>query len=321
MRKSSLRFKGITMSFISIVTPTYNEQENVEELYERIKKAMSAISDVTYEHIFIDNASKDGTVAILRKLAARDPNVKVIVNVRNFGHIRSPHHALLQATGDAVVLMASDLQDPPELLAEFIQKWREGYKVVMAVRTESVESVLLKFVRTAYYDFIGNIADVPLTKNYTGFGLYDRAVMDIIRKIDDPYPYFRGLVAELGFEPAKVMFHKPGRKRGFTKNNFFTLYDIAMLGITSHSKVPLRLATMSGFALGVLSLITAFLYVIAKLIFWNQFTIGLAPIIIALFFFSSMQLFFVGILGEYLGFIYTQILKRPLVVERERINF
>jgi glycosyltransferase involved in cell wall biosynthesis len=254
-------------------------------------------------------------------LASRDQNVKVILNTRNFGHIRSPYHALLQASGEAVILLVADLQDPPKMIVDFVQNWEKGYKVVLGVKTNSEESPLMFAIRKMYYDFIGKIGDVPLTKNNTGFGLYDKCVIDMLRKIDDPYPYFRGLISELGYESLKLTYTQPARRRGISSNNFYTLYDIAMLGITSHSKVPLRLATMFGFAASVICFVIGFLYLIAKLVFWNYFTLGLAPLIIGVFLFASVQLFFIGIIGEYIGFIYTQILKRPLVVEKERINF
>jgi glycosyltransferase involved in cell wall biosynthesis len=309
------------MPLISVVTPCYNEEENVRPLRDRIKAAFAALPGVDYEHILIDNGSTDGTVQALRALAREDKRVKVIVNARNFGHIRSPAYGLLQASGDAAILMASDLQDPPELIPDFVARWRQGSKVVLGVRTSSDESAAMSAVRGFYYDLINRLSEIRLVKNNTGFGLYDRAVLDVLRRIDDPYPYFRGLVCDIGFEPALVEYRKPRRERGLTKNNFYTLYDMAMLGITNHSKVPLRLATMLGFATAALSFGLALGYLIAKLLFWNQFTLGTAPILIGVFMFSSVQLFFIGILGEYIGAIHTQVLKRPLVVEKERINF
>lgn len=309
------------MKHISIVTPCYNEQDNVRNLYESVKKIFAELGNYTYEHIFIDNASKDRTVAVLKEIAAEDQNVKVIVNARNFGHIRSPYHALLQATGDAVIAMASDFQDPPALIPDFLKKWEEGCKIVLGVKTESDETWPMFVVRAAYYRLVARLSDVELVRNFTGFGLYDRQVIEVLRQIDDPYPYFRGLIADIGFESYKISFRQPTRKRGITKNNFYTLYDLAMLGITNHSKVPLRLATMAGFVMSALSLLAAFGYFVAKLLFWEWLTAGIAPLIISLFFFSSVQLFFIGILGEYIGAIHTQVQKRPLVVEKERINF
>lgn len=309
------------MPLISVVSPCYNEEENVEEVYRQVKEVFDSLPGYTYEHIFIDNASRDKTVNILKMLAKDDPNLKVIVNSRNFGHIRSPYHALLQAKGDAVVLLVSDLQDPPTLIKDFIDKWEEGYKVVLGVKTQSRETPAMFLVRKMYYEFIGRLSDIELTKNNTGFGLYDQKVVDILRGLDEPYPYFRGLVSEIGFESAKIEYIQPARTRGITSNNFYTLYDIAMLGITNHSKVPLRLATMLGFFMSAVSLMIALGYLVAKLVFWNWFSIGVAPIVIGLFFFSSVQLFFIGIIGEYIGSIHTQVLKRPLVIEEERINF
>ncbi|HEY0829215.1 MAG TPA: glycosyltransferase family 2 protein, partial [Bacilli bacterium] len=287
----------------------------------QVKEVINSLPGYSYEHIFIDNASKDRTVAILKQLAKADPNVKIIVNTRNFGHIRSPYHALLQATGDAVILLVADLQDPPRMIADFIRKWEEGFKVVLGVKKESEESFLMFAVRKQYYNFINRVAEISLTKNNTGFGLYDQQVIQILRQIDDPYPYFRGLISDLGFESAIIDYVQPSRKRGITKNNFYTLYDIAMLGITNHSKIPLRMAAMLGFGLSALSFLVAFIYLIAKLMFWKYFELGQAPLIIGLFFFASVQLFFIGIIGEYIGSIHTQVLKRPHVIEKERINF
>ena len=309
------------MKLISVVTPCYNEEGSVRELHARIKAVFAKLPAYDFEHICIDNSSQDKTVEVLREIAREDKTLKVIVNARNFGHIRSPHHAMLQAKGDAVVLMMSDLQDPPELIAEFVAKWEAGFKVVLGVKTKSEETPVMYLIRKIYYDFIGRLSEVPLVKNSTGFGLYDRAIMDVVRTVDDPYPYFRGMICDIGFEQALVEYTQARRRRGITKNNFYTLYDIAMLGITDHSKVPLRLATMLGFAMSGLCFAVALAYLVAKLVFWNRFVLGTAPILIGLFLFSSVQLFFIGILGEYIGAIHTQVLKRPLVVEKERINF
>ena len=306
---------------LSVVTAAFNEEGNVTAVYERVKKVFEQLPEYDYEHIFIDNASHDGTANELRGLAAKDPRVKVIINVRNFGHIRSPYHALLQAKGEAIISIVADLQDPPEMIPQFIEKWKAGFKVVMAVKRTSEESAAMFAFRRAYYEFIARVSDVKLVRNATGFGLYDREVIEQLKKLADPYPYFRGLIAELGWEPALIPYDQPMRKRGITKNNFLTLYDMAMLGIVSHSKAPLRFATMVGFAASFLSLVLAIGYFVAKLVLWDQFSLGMAPIAIGLFFFSSVQLFFIGVIGEYLGFAYTQILKRPLVVEKERINF
>ena len=313
--------EGVTRPLISVVSPCFNEEDNVEEVYRQVKEIFAGLPRYRYEHIFIDNASRDRTVQILKRLAKDDGNLKIIVNSRNFGHIKSPYHGLLQAKGDAVILLVSDLQDPPAMIRDFIEKWEEGYKVVLGVKTQSKETPAMFLVRKMYYEFIGRLSEIELTKNNTGFGLYDRRIIEILREVNDPYPYFRGLVSEIGFESAKIEYTQPARERGITKNNFYTLYDIAMLGITNHSKVPLRLAAMLGFLMSAVSLLIAVGYFIAKLIFWNQFSLGVAPLVIGLFFFSSVQLFFIGIIGEYVGSIHTQVLKRPLVIEKERVNF
>jgi glycosyltransferase involved in cell wall biosynthesis len=314
---------GLDMAqkLISVVTPCYNEEENVRELSRRIRAIFEELPGYDYEHILIDNASGDSTPQILRELASEDRRTKVIINTRNFGHIRSPYHGMLQGQGDAVILMASDFQDPPEMVPDFIRKWEEGYKVVMGVKTQSQESPAMYAVRKVYYGLSGRLSEIKLVPNYTGFGLYDRDVIQQLRHIDDPYPYFRGLIADLGYEAAAIPFNQPRRKRGITKNNFFTLYDMAMLGVTNHSKVPLRIATMAGFLLSAVSLLIAVGYLFAKLFFWSQFAMGTAPILIGFFFFMSVQLFFIGMIGEYVGAIHTQVLKRPHVIEKERLNF
>jgi glycosyltransferase involved in cell wall biosynthesis len=310
------------MSFISIVMGSYNEEANLLEVYERVSGVMAEkLPHYSYEIIIIDNASTDGSVDVLRRICAADKHVKVIVNTRNFGHIRSPYHALLNASGEAAIIMASDLQDPPEMIPDFVRKWEDGFKIVLAQKTNSKESSLFWLVRRAYYNLITRLSEIELIENATGFGLYDRKVLDTIREIDDPYPYFRGLICELGYSRAVIPFEQPARKRGITKNNLYTLYDNAMLGITNHSKVPLRLAAFLGFCLGFLSFLVAFAYLVYKLLFWSRFQLGTAPIIIGIFFFAAVQLFFIGILGEYIGSIHTQVLRRPRVIEKERINF
>lgn len=305
---------------ISIVTPCYNEGENIEELCQRVSAVMAKLP-YKYEHICIDNCSQDDTVAKLRKISSADKRVKIIVNARNFGHIRSPFHALLQAKGDAAILIASDLQDPPEMIPEFIEKWEKGFKTVLAVKPESEESPGMFFVRKLYYNTISKISEVPQVKNATGAGLFDRVVLDVLKTLNDPYPYFRGLLCEIGFPIATVPFKQPRRKRGITSNNFYTLFDIAMLGITNHSKIPLRVMTMGGFVLSFLSLLVAIGFLLAKFIFWNSFQLGIAPIIIGIFFFAAVQTFFMGLLGEYIGSIHTKVRNMPLVIEAERVNF
>ena len=305
---------------ISIITPCFNEEENIDELYERVRAAMTNY-EYGYEHIFIDNASSDKTVEKIRALIGQDKRVKAIVNTRNFGHIRSPYHGLLQAKGDAVISLAADLQDPPERIPDFIKKWEDGYKVVIGVKTRSQESGLFYLFRTFYYRVLKRLSDVELIEHFTGFGLYDQHVVQVLREINDPYPYFRGLIADLGYPIARIEFTQPRRKRGLTKNSFYTLYDMAMLGMTGYTKIPLRLATMFGFISAALSFLVGFVYLVYKLLFWFQFQVGSAPIVIGLFFLGSVQLLFLGIVGEYIGAIYTQVMKRPLVIEKERINF
>jgi glycosyltransferase involved in cell wall biosynthesis len=306
---------------LTILTPCFNEEENVTAVYDQVKAAMATVPDCDYEHLFADNASTDRTVEILRALAAADKRVKVIVNTRNFGPIRSPYHAFLAAEGDAVLGLVADLQDPPSLIPSFVEKWREGYKVVIAVKNGSHEPWLKSRIRRFYYWLVAKISsDVELVPNFTGFGLYDREVIEQFRGTDEQYPYFRGLVSDFGYERAEIRYVQPARTHGRSKNNFFSLYDMAMLGITSHSKMPLRLATMAGFAISVISLLVAIGYLVAKLLFWDILELGLAPLLIGIYF-GAVQLFFIGILGEYIGSIHTQVHKRPLVVERERINF
>lgn len=308
------------MTKISILTPCFNEEKNVDELYERINSAMHGLN-YEYEHVFIDNASTDKTVEKILVLVEKDKRVKAILNTRNFGHIRSPYHGLLQCGGDAVIGLASDLQDPPERIPEFIKKWEEGFKVVIGVKTKSQESGLVFFLRTLYYRVLRSLSDVELIEHFTGFGLYDKQVIDILRDLNDPYPYFRGLIADIGFPIARIEFTQPRRKRGISKNNFYTLYDMAMLGLTGYTKIPLRLAAMLGFVSSALSFLVGLAYLIYKLLFWQQFSLGAAPVVIGLFFLGSVQLFFLGIVGEYIGAIYTQLMHRPLVIEKERLNF
>jgi glycosyltransferase involved in cell wall biosynthesis len=310
------------VSYLSIVTGCFNEEENVRDLYKQITQIFIELGgSYSYEIICIDNASTDRTAEILREIASKDKNFKVIINERNFGHIRSPYHAIFQASGEAVLYLASDLQDPPSLIPDFIHKWEEGYKVVVGIKEKSEESLIFYLLRTFYYRLLARLSNVDLIEHFTGFGLYDRKVIEMLRSIGDPYPYFRGLIADLGYERAVIRYIQPRRKRGITKNNFYTLYDMAMLGMTNYSKVPLRLAAMLGFFSSMVSLLVALFYLVYKILFWSSFSLGLAPLVVGLFFFSSVQLFFLGIVGEYVGAIYTQVVKKPLVVEKERINF
>jgi glycosyltransferase involved in cell wall biosynthesis len=309
------------MKTLSVVNPCFNEEGNVRELYERVRAVMNRLGRYRYEHIFIDNSSTDGTVAILRDLAAIDKNVKLIVNTRNFGHIRSPFHAMQQARGDAIISLCSDLQDPPELIEEMVQHWEHGMPVVIAVKKASDESGLMYWLRTKYYRLVNRLSDIETYEHFIGFGLYDRKVMDLISELKDPYPYFRGMIAEIGLPHAEIPYRQPRRRRGITKSNFYSLYDLAMLGITNLSKVPLRLVTLSGFASSVLCIFVSIVYCLYKLLFWNNFSLGMAPLVIGVFFFASLQMIFMGIIGEYIGAIHTLVQKRPFVFEKERINF
>lgn len=309
------------MKTISVVTPCYNEEENVREVYARVRNVMAGLDGYRYEHIFVDNCSRDRTLAVLKEIAAQDRNVKVIANTRNFGHLRSPMHALHQAQGDAVILLFSDLQDPPELLLDMVREWEKGAAVVIGVKKSSEENGLMYWLRTKYYGLVNRLSDIETYEHFTGFGLYDRKVMDVVRTFPDPYPYFRGMIAEIGFPHVEVVYNQKRRMRGITKNNFYTLYDLAMLGITNLSKVPLRLVIFSGFVSAFLCVLTGLAYFVYKLLFWNSFSVGMAPLVIGIFFFGSLQLVFLGVLGEYIGAIHTLVQKRPLVIERERINF
>ncbi len=309
------------MKTISILTPCYNEELNVREVYNRVRQVMIGIGKYNYEHLFIDNNSTDRTLDLLKEIAAEDTNVKVIANSRNFGHIRSPMHAFKQLNGDAVIGLVADLQDPPELIPELIGYWEQGYKVVLCVKKTSDENKLMFWVRTKYYQLVNRMSNIETYENFTGFGLYDKSVCNVIKSFDDPYPYFRGMVAEIGLPRKEILFNQPRRIKGITKNNFYTLYDMAMLGITNLSKVPLRIVTFTGLVAGFLCIVAAFIGLLYKLIFWDRFSVGTAPMLIGLFFFASVQLFCLGIIGEYIGAIHTFVQNRPLVVEKERVNF
>lgn len=308
------------MKLLSVVTPCYNEEKNVENLYNQVKNVFEKLPEYSYEHIFIDNSSVDNTVEILRRIALLDKNVKVIVNIRNFGHIRSPYYGMLSAHGDAVILVVADLQDPPEMIREFVNKWEHGYKIVIGIKTKSEENRMMFLIRKLFYNIITKISSADLIKNFTGFGLYDKKFIEVLRNLDEPYPYFRGLIGELGFERTEIPYTQPKRGKGKSKNSFYDLYDMAMLGFVSHSKLPLRLASFIGFGVSILSILVALIYLVYKLLDWNDFQLGIAPLVIGIFFFGGVQLFFLGIIGEYIGAIFTQVKNRPLVIEKERIN-
>jgi glycosyltransferase involved in cell wall biosynthesis len=310
------------MKFISIVSPCYNEEANIDALTDRVREVFAGLPQYRYEHIIIDNHSSDRTVEILRDIARKDPKVKVIVNARNFGHIRSPQHALYEASGEAVIVVLSDLQDPPEMIVDFLREWEAGYPIVVAIKSTSDENGLMYRIRSVYYKTIARLTDVNVLEHFTGFGLYDRRVVDILKRdFRDPHPYFRGQIAEIGLPHKALYYNQKRRMRGISKNNFYSLYDMAMLGITNFSKVPLRLVVFIGFIFAALSMGAGFFYLIAKLLFWSTFELGLAPTMIGLFFLGSVQLVALGIIGEYIGSIHTIVQSRPLVTEQERINF
>lgn len=312
----------MTKKLITIMTPCYNEEPNVRELHRRVLAMASELPEYQIKHLFIDNASTDGTVTVLRELAAEDSSVSVIVNARNFGADRSGMYAFLQAEGDAIGSVAADLQDPPELFVEMIREWEKGFPIVAAIKTSSDENGLMYFVRTAYYRLVAHLTNVEVLEHFTGFGLYDRSVVEQIRdNFRDPYPYFRGMIAELGLPYSRVFYNQNRRKQGITKNNFYKLYDLAMVGITNLSKVPLRLVIGCGFISAVISFVLGVAYLAYKLVFWNSFSVGVAPLVLGLFFLGSIQLIALGIIGEYVGSIHTFVQNRPLVTEKERINF
>ena len=305
---------------ISVVCGAFNEEANVLELYERIVGAFKDL-DYLFEIIVIDNASTDRTVENLREIARDDKRLKVIVNANNFGHVRSPYYALLQATGDAVVFMASDLQDPPELIPEYLKMWESGSKIVLAVKTQSSENWVMKSLRSFYYKLLSLVSNESMVPNATGAGLFDQRVIRTLRALEDPLPYFRGLVTQLGFKVDTLEFHQPARKGGTTKNNFATLFDLALLGFVNYSKAPLRLLTAAGFVTSLVSVGIAFTYFILKLLYWDSFDLGLAPLVIGVFFFGATQLFALGLIGELLVSVQQRVRKMPLVIESERINF
>lgn len=306
---------------ISIITPTFNEQGNVAEVIEQVRAVFSELPQYDFEHIFIDNASTDETVEILKKYAAQDRRLKIIVNSRNFGQSRSPHYALLQSSGDAATVLVADLQDPPALIKDFIKKWEGGYKIVIGIKNKSEENWLMFLVRRFYYSLLKRFAEVEMIKNFNGYGLYDKDVIAVLRRFDDADPFFRGMVSEAGFSRAEIEYVQAKRKKGKTKSNFYKLYDTAMLGFVSHSKVPLRIASFVGFGGSIISFLIGMIYLVRKVLNWSNFELGLAPLVVGLFFFGSIQLFFIGVIGEYIGAIYTKVKNRPLVIEKERINF
>jgi polyisoprenyl-phosphate glycosyltransferase len=308
-------------NFISIVTPTYNEEDNIEQLCLKISSQMKNINDVDYEHIVIDNDSTDTTQEKLEKLAGIDKKLKVIFNLRNFGQIRSPFYGILQARGEAIILLASDFQDPVELIPELILKWRMGHEAIMLQRNKVKKFIMLEYIKEFFYRFINKISEVNLTKNTTGSGIYDKKVIDRMRLINEPYPYFRGLVAELVKNIEVIKFNQPLRTKGNSKNNFFSLYDYAILGLIKHSKIPLRIMTIFGFGCSVLFLLIGIMFLTLKILFWDIFSLGVAPVILGIFGSAAIQIFLLGMIGEYVGYILTHVRNLPLVIEKKRINF
>jgi glycosyltransferase involved in cell wall biosynthesis len=305
---------------ISIVTPTFNEERYIEELSKQIEFQMKNTS-YDYEHIIIDNASTDNTQNLIRKICSENKSVKAIFNAKNFGHIRSPFYGILQSRGDGVILLASDFQDPPELIPALIEKWNNGSDIVLLKRNKSNENFFIELFKRMFYRIIKLLSETSLTERTTGSGIIDKKIIHQLRKIDEPYPYFRGLILEFTDKISILEFNQPKRIYGSSKNNFFTLFDIGMLGIIKHSKIPLRVMTLAGFFLSILLLIIGFFFLFYKLFYWNSFQLGLAPLILGVFFGISIQIMMLGIIGEYVGFILTQVRKLPLVLERERINF
>ena len=310
------------MKKISILVPTYNEEDNVEKLEYVIRNMMAEqLAAYDYELVFIDNDSKDKTQQKIEALCKQNKKVKAIFNAKNFGPANSPYYGVLQITCDCVIPLVADFQDPPELIPQFIKEWEKGYKIVIGIKNRSKENKLMYLLRGCYYRILKKITDIEHIEQFTGFGLYDRAFIEVLRKIDDPMPYFRGMVAELGFKRAEINYTQPKREAGKSKNNFFTLFDFGMLGITSYSKAVLRLATIGGFIVGGISVLIGLFYFVLKLIYWDRFVAGMAPILIGMFFLGAVQLFFIGFLGEYIMNINIRAMKRPLVVEEKRINF
>lgn len=307
---------------ISVVIPTYNEEGNVKPLAQAIVNVMEKeLSEYDYEIIFIDNHSKDNTRLFLRQLCGDNQKIKAIFNARNFGQIRSPVYGLKQAKGDCVIRMCADFQDPVEMIPKFVREWEKGWKIVIGIKKSSKEKKMMYWIRTLYYKLIRKITDIDHIEHFTGFGLYDKAFVDVVRDLHDPMPYLRGIIAELGFDYKAIPYEQQRRKAGKSKNNFYSLYDYAMIGITSYSKVVLRMATFVGFIVGGISFVAGIIYFILKLLYWDRFSAGMAPLLIGVFFLGSMQLFFIGFLGEYVLSINTRVLDRPLVVEELRLNF
>lgn len=310
------------MKTISIVIPTYNEEENVQPIAGEIKKLfMGELSEYQYEIIFIDNASFDHTQEKILELCEADQQIKAIFNARNFGQFNSPYYGLQQAGGDCVVLLCADFQDPVHMIVDFVRGWEQGYKIVIGVKTTSKENKVMYFLRSCYYKIIKRISKVQQIEHFTGFGLYDKTFIGILKKLNDPSPFLRGIVAELGYQRKEIPYEQQKRKAGKSSNNLYSLYDAAMLGFTSYTKIGMRCATFIGVISAGISFIIAVIYLVLKLVYWDRFVAGTAPILLGVFMFGALQLIFIGILGEYILNINTRIMNRPLVIEEKRINF
>ena len=307
--------------FISVVTPTFNEIENIELLYKEIKKIFQDI-DIKYEHIVIDNNSDDGTQELLKKIAKDDKNFKVIINSQNFGQVKSPFHGLIQGKGDATILICADFQTPLSVIPKLIEKWNIGEeKIILTQKITSEENIFLKGIRNFYYLLLTKFSEKEIVKHTTGDGIYDKEIIEIFRRIEDPSPFLRGLVSEIGYKVGTVEYDQQNRKFGKTKNNFFSLFDIALLGLIKYSNFFLRMMTIFGLIMGVMSFLSSVTFLLYKLFFWNSFQLGIAPLVIGMFFLASIQIFFLGLIGEYVSLILSYKKKYPLVIEKERINF
>lgn len=310
------------MKTISVVVPCFNEEENVEAMTMAIKEIFEKdLPQYAYELIFIDNDSRDGTKEIIRRLCGENRQVKGIFNAKNFGQFNSPYYGMLQSTGDCTILVACDFQDPVEMIPRFVKEWEAGYRIVIGIKNASQENKLMYWLRGCYYKMIKRLSDVEQIEQFTGFGLYDSKFVDVLRSLDDPTPFLRGIVAELGFRRKELSYEQPKRRAGKTSNNFYRLYDAAMLSITSYTKAGLRLATIFGSICCTVSMVVAIVYLVMKLMYWDRFLAGMAPLLIGMCFLGSVQIFFIGLVGEYILSINSRVMKRPLVVEEERINF
>lgn len=310
------------MKKISVVIPCYNEEENVGPITAAVEQLFhEQLPDYDYELLLIDNDSQDRTRDRIRVLCAGNPKIKAIFNAKNFGQFNSPYYAMLQSDGDATVLMAADFQDPPEMIAKYVAAWEEGYKIAIGIKTHSEENPLMYWLRSEYYKWIRRLSEVDQIEHFTGFGLYDRHFIEVLRELDDPTPFLRGIVAELGYRRKEIPYDQPKRRAGKTSNNFYKLYDAAMLSITSYTKFGLRLATFVGGITMVTSTVIAIIYLVMKLMYWDRFQAGLAPLLIGMLFLGSVIIFFIGMMGEYVLTINQRVMRRPLVVEEERLNF